>query len=115
MSFRTATKALKSAGRAISNIAKGDFSDAWMHGKRAAVGVYKSSPGYHALASAAKFIRPEVPEISSGPDVGPTARPETGKADRVGLRSRRRGTGRAGTVVAGDLIPTDMGHKSLLG
>ena len=54
-----------------------------------------------------------VPEAAPAPD--PTSTPEYGGDPLDSMRRRRKTSGRASTIQAGSLIPTDIGKKSLLG
>jgi hypothetical protein len=61
-----------------------------------------------AGAVASQLMAPDVPEVS------PPAMPDPGEAD-LEQRKRKKTTGRGQTIVTGDLTPSALGQKTLLG
>jgi len=58
---------------------------------------------------------PKVKPLPPPPPIAPLPKPEAGD-ETTDAQLRRRGKrGRAGTVLTGDLIPEDIGKRTLLG
>ena len=61
------------------------------------------------------FFSPDMPSPPATPVLDPAATPDSGGDPLDSMRRRKKTSGRASTIQAGSLIPTDIGKKSLLG
>ena len=118
MSMKTMTDAIKKGIKgglnAPKNLFKGDFDALKDDLGDIVEGGYKSGPTYKALGEVNDYLKPELPEFPDPIIPDPAATPDSGDPlDK--LRGRKRRKGRADTIQAGSLIPTDVGKKSLLG
>ena len=60
-----------------------------------------------------KFLKgPEIPKPPPLPEPAPTLETATGEE---GVAPKRKRRGRSSTILTGDLVPSDIGKKTLLG